>query len=93
MPEITKESVSVTKGCATVADSVIAATVHTCMCGNLSLWVVLKSKLRTSIMPRDSSGTLFRNRPNNLLFYLINAFLVFFLQNQLFFLNEDFFDQ
>lgn len=80
MPEITKESVSVTKGCATVAESVIAATVHT-----LSLWVVLKSKLCTSIMLRESSGALLRNRLKNVLFYLIHAFPVVFSSKSNFF--------
>lgn len=93
VPEITKESVSVTKGCATVAESVICCycSVHTCMCGTLSLWVVLKSKLCTSIMPRDSSGTRLRNPLKNLLFDLIHAVLVVFSSKSTFFQNDNFF--
>lgn len=78
-------------GCATVTESVIDATVHTCMCGPLSLWVVLKSKLCTSIMSRDSSGTLLKNRPTNLLFYLIHASLIVCSSKSTFFFKMNFF--
>lgn len=75
-----------TKGCATVAESVIAATVHT-----LSLLVALKSKLCTSIMLREISGALLRNRLKMFYFISFMLFPSFFLPNQPFFQNGFFF--